>query len=263
MENAMLKPLLGAAALALAACAAAPVETASVETEVEASAKLAAVEAAVADPTRIEEHLERDAGRKPADVLAFAGVEPGDKVAELAAGGGYYTALLSRIVGAEGHVYAVDPSLIFEAFPPAKEGFPKYIAADPRENVSYSVQRLDALKLEEPLDAVFMVLYYHDTIWTGEDRAAMNKAIYDALKPGGVYLVLDHHALAGAPDSVTQDLHRMNAAIVKPEVIAAGFKLKAESDLFRNPGDPRDTSVFDAAWRGKTDRFVYLFEKPA
>lgn len=221
-----------------------------------------AVKGAVADTTRIEEQRARDEGRKPAEILKLAGIKKGDKVADLAAGGGYYTALLSRIVGEGGKVYAVDPQLIFDAFPNARDGFPNYLKKDPRNNVDYSVQRFDDLTLPEPVDAVFMVLYYHDTVWTGEDRAKMNKAIFDSLKPGGAFLVVDHHGAKGAGDDITKTLHRMDATPVIPEVTAAGFVLETDSDLLAHPEDPRDLSVFDGSIRGKTDRFVYLFRKP-
>ncbi|MEM9496051.1 MAG: methyltransferase domain-containing protein [Pseudomonadota bacterium] len=220
------------------------------------------VAAAIADKTRLKEHVARDEGRKPLEVLSFAGVKAGNKVADLAAGAGYYTALLSRIVGDAGKIYAVDPVRIFEAFPNARETFPGYLKEDPRGNVDYSVQKFDALKFDAPLDLVVMGLYYHDTVWTRADRAAMNKAIFDALKPGGTYLVIDHLAVAGADEAVTRELHRMVPGVVKPEVLAAGFEFAGETDVLANPDDPRDASVFDEALRGKTDRFVYLFRKP-
>ncbi|MEO1243392.1 MAG: methyltransferase domain-containing protein [Pseudomonadota bacterium] len=218
--------------------------------------------AAIGDPTRLDEHTARDDNRKPEAVLRFAGVKAGDSVADLAAGSGYYTALLSRVVGEDGEVYAVDPVRIFESFPNARDTFPNYAKNDPRNNVSYSVQKFDQLTFAAPLDAVVMGLYYHDTVWTGVDRAAMNKAIFDALKPGGLYLVFDHLAPEGAGDSVTEEHHRMVPGLVKPELEAAGFEFTGESDALAHPDDPRDISVFDETIRGRTDRFVFLFRKP-
>lgn len=226
------------------------------------SKSTAKIKAAIEDPSRPETHSERDAGRNPLAVLTFAGIKPGNKVADLAAGQGYYTALLSRVVGDDGSVHAVDPVRVFEAFPNARTTFPAYIESDPRSNVSYTVQKFDELSFPEQLDVVVMGLYYHDTLWTGVDRAVMNKAIYDALKPGGVYLVFDHFALAGADESVTQELHRMVPGVVQPEVEAAGFVFAGESDALANPEDTKDTSVFAEDVRGKTDRFIYLFKKP-
>ena len=220
------------------------------------------IDAAVDDNSRLEEHRVRDAGRKPRDVLKLIDLAEGDVVAELAAGSGYYAAILSRAVGSEGKVYAVDPKPIFEAFPDARKTFPRFQSLDPRGNIVYSVQNMDSLRIPEPLDSALMILYYHDTIWTGEDREAMNRAIFDALKPGGQFLLVDHHGESGAPDSITRELHRMDAAIVIPEVTAAGFVLERESTLLANPDDPRTTSVFDETWRGRTDRFIYVFRKP-
>ncbi len=222
----------------------------------------AGVADAVGDTTRLEDHKVRDGDRKPEAILTLAGVKKGGKVADLAAGSGYYTALLSRIVGEAGKVYAVDPTRIFEAFPNASKTFPAYLEKDPRDNIEYSVQKFDELSFGEPLDAIVMGLYYHDTVWTGADRTAMNKAIFDALKPGGVYLVIDHNAAADADEAVTKDLHRMTPGVVKPEVLAAGFSLAAQSDALANPEDQLTESVFADGVRGKTDRFVYLFRKP-
>ncbi len=218
--------------------------------------------AAVKDPTRIAEARARDAFRKPAEILAFAGVQPGDSVVEIVPGAGYDTALLSRVVGPSGRVYSVDSERLFEYMPSLRESFPKFIEADPRDNVEYSVQRLDALEMPAQVDFFWMSMFYHDTVWLGVDRAAMNRYIYEHLKPGGVYLVVDHHAAAGAGEAVAKDIHRIDAEQVRREVEAAGFRLAAMSDALMNMDDPRDVSVFDEALRGRTDRFAYKFVKP-
>lgn len=217
---------------------------------------------AVADPTRIAEARARDPFRKPAEVLAFAGIEPGDTVVEIVPGAGYDTALLSRVVGPSGKVYAVDSERLFEYMPSLRESFPKFMEADPRQNVEYSVQRLYALAVPAQVDFFWMSLFYHDTVWLGVDRAGMNRYIFEHLKPGGVYLVVDHHAAAGAGEAVTKDIHRIDAEQVRREIEAAGFRLAAISDVLMNMDDPRDVSVFDDALRGRTDRFVYKFVKP-
>lgn len=186
----------------------------------------------------------------------------GDNYPDIAVGGGYYTAILSRYLGAEGKIHAVDPSRIFEAFPQAKDGFPNYIKQDPRENVQYSVQKLDMFKVDEPLDHILMILYYHDTLWTGEDRPRMNAAFLDALKTGGSLLIVDHDAKPGTAAEVGKTLHRMDCDLIQQEVTAAGFVLEEASDLLRNADDPLDVSVFDTSWRGKTDRCVLKFKKP-
>jgi len=221
-----------------------------------------AIHQAVADTSRGEQARLRDSARRPAEVMKFSGLSSGDVVLEIAPGGGYYTALLSRVVGSGGRIYAVDPERIFEHFPDARKGFPAFMESDPRDNVNYSAQFLDEIDIPEPVDQVWMVLYYHDTIWTGEDRLKMNRAFYDALKPGGVYLLIDHHALAGAEDAVTRELHRMDASIARADIEAAGFVLDAESDILAHPDDPRTDSVFAPERRGKTDRFVWRFRKP-
>ena len=226
-----------------------------------AALAMALLNSAVRDPSRLDEHVLRDAGRKPAEMLDFAGVEPGDRILELVPGAGYYTALLSRAVGDTGEVVAVNPQRIFEHFPQAREGFPGYLEQDPRDNVSYSVQRLDELNVSGSFDQVWMVLYYHDTLWTGTDRGRMNRLIYDALKPGGTYFVIDHRAPPGAPESVGRELHRMDETIARREILAAGFVLHAESDLLDNAEDPLTDSVFGADRRGNTSRFVYRFRK--
>jgi predicted methyltransferase len=217
---------------------------------------------AVADTTRPADSRARDSARKPAEILIFSGIAEGDKIVEITPGGGYYTALLSRVVGDEGRVYAVDPERIFEFFPQGRDAFSAYIDSDPRKNVSFSSQFLDDIRIPGEVDQVWMVLYYHDTIWTGEDRAAMNRAFYDMLKPGGVYFVVDHHGLPGAGDGITRDLHRMDAATAKAEIEDAGFTLDAISDVLSNPSDPHDDSVFGEERRGKTDRFVWRYVKP-
>ena len=158
--------------------------------------------------------------------------------------------------------YAVDPKRVFQFFPQAKDAFHKFLQKDPLQNVEYSVQRLDELEVGEPLDAIFMVMYYHDTLWTGENKVEMNQRIFNALKPGGRFLIIDHHALDGAGIEVNKTLHRMDHASVVPEITQAGFKLILDSNLLANPVDPRNVSVFDKAWRGKTDRFIYVFERP-
>ena len=220
----------------------------------------------VSSPERSAEAVARDVYRKPAEVLAFSGVKPGDTVIEVAPGAGYYTALLSRVVGPDGLIIAVDPERLFEVFERGRLGFPAYIESDPRQNVRYSTQYLDRIEIppeqQGRVDQVWMVLYYHDTLWTGEDRQKMNQDFFNALKSGGRYLVIDHHAVAGAGPGVGQELHRMERTVALEEITAAGFRLVTESDLLQDAEDPRDDSVFAEHRRGRTDRFMLLFEKP-
>lgn len=220
-------------------------------------------EQAINSPTRLASQKARDAGRKPLQVLQAVGIEPGDVVGEFAPGRGYYSALISQIVGEEGKIYGVGPERIYTRMPNMRGGFLKYLEENPLANVEYTEQNFDEVTFPAPLDAILMVLYYHDTIWTNEDRAKMNTAIFDALKPGGRYLVIDHSGAPGTGPEVTQTLHRMDATPVKEEILAAGFRLAGDYDFLRNSEDPLDTGVFAPEWRGRTDRFVYVFEKPA
>ncbi|MHA6287748.1 class I SAM-dependent methyltransferase [Maricaulis sp. CAU 1757] len=220
------------------------------------------IEGAVADASRPPEDRQLDVSRHPAEVLLFAGVEPGWKVADLSAGGGYYTRILSAAVGEAGHVYAHNAQWVADRFPDTDQGLAN-LAAE-RANVTHVVAPIEqfASGVEEPLDAVFMVLFYHDTGWDGTDRTAMNAAIFDALEPGGVYLVIDHHAPNGTGIDHVEDWHRIEADLVREEIMAAGFELDAESDMLANTEDGRQISVFDPEIRRQTDRFVFRFRKP-
>ncbi|MEM8986091.1 MAG: methyltransferase domain-containing protein [Pseudomonadota bacterium] len=219
-----------------------------------------AVSNAVGAQTRSAAHKARDDMQKPTDILAFAGVKPGHVVADLGAGGGYYAAILSRVVGAEGTVYAANPSRLVERFATIDEGFKAYLRRETPDNVVYTVAKFDELTFEAPLDAAFMVLMYHDAVWSGVDRAQMNKRIYDALKPGGVYLVIDHAAQSGSGARDVQTLQRIEGETVRTEIEKAGFTFVGESNALANPNDPRTENVFGSL-RGRTDRFVYLFQK--
>lgn len=220
------------------------------------------IEDAVSDETRPEEDRLLDVNRHPAEVLLFAGLEHGWRVADLTAGSGYYTRVLSTAVGAEGHVYAHNPSWIAERFPEPNAALG--MLADDRANVTHVVAPIEtfAADIDEPLDGVMMVLFYHDTAWDETDRDAMNRAVYDALRPGGVYLVIDHHAPEGSGLEHVNTTHRIEASVVRAEIEAAGFVFDGESDMLANPDDPRDISVFDDSIRRMTDRFVYRFRKP-
>jgi predicted methyltransferase len=223
---------------------------------------LAVIDAAIKDSTRLGDARLRDPLRKPAEIMVFAGVTPGETIVELAPGGGYDTALLSRVVGPSGKIYAVDCERLFEYRPNLRDSFKNFIEADPRSNVEYSSQRFDALELPMNVDKVWMSMFYHDTVWLGVDRAAMNRSIFEHLKPGGVFLVIDHKALPGSGESAASELHRIDPALVRSEIEAAGFKFVAESDALAHPDDPHTDSVFSDERRGKTDRFVWKFVKP-
>jgi predicted methyltransferase len=222
------------------------------------------ITAAVADPARPAADRARDANRKPAECLTFAGVKPGDRIADLIPGGGYFTRLFAKAVGPKGYVYAYMPSDIDEVY--KKHGVSIPPPADPNyPNVSYIHAPVAKFVAPEKLDIVWTSQNYHDLhdkFFGPADVPAVNKAVYDALKPGGVYIVLDHAAEAGSGLRDTDTLHRIDEATVKKEVEAAGFKLVAESNVLHNPDDPHTTKVFDSSIRGKTDQFILKFRKP-
>ncbi|HXC49454.1 MAG TPA: hypothetical protein VN634_01100 [Candidatus Limnocylindrales bacterium] len=221
--------------------------------------------AIVAAPDRSEADRALDAGRKPVQLLAFLNLHPGMRVADLMSGGGYTAELLARSVGPTGVVYSQNNAFVTKKF-----------AAKPwserlRKRVMKNVVRVDR-ELEDPLppeatnlDAVVMVLFYHDTVWQNVDRDAMNRAIFNALKPGGQYVIVDHSGRPGTGTSETETLHRIEEKVVRDEVERAGFRLAAEADFLRNPNDTMDWNDSPTAAgkrRGTSDRFVLRFVRP-
>src|SRR5215469_18911108 len=218
------------------------------------------ITAAVADSARPAEDKQRDADRKPAETLAFAGVKPGDTVMEIAPGKGYYTRLLSAVVGPKGKVYAVtSPPQPDKPAPPVQA-----IAAEPHYgNVTVIMQPVKEVKLPQGVDLVWTSQNYHDFHNIPDvDVATINQDVFAALRSGGTYLVLDHAAEPGSGTRDTNTLHRIDEETVKQEVAAAGFKLVGESDILRNKNDPHTAKVFDPEIRGHTDQFVLTFTKP-
>jgi predicted methyltransferase len=215
---------------------------------------------AVADHARPAADTERDANRKPAETLAFAGVKPDDAVVELSPGKGYYTRLLSAVVGAKGSVTTVSSVPKPDAPPPPV----KTIAADPHyANLHPTFQKLAEVKLPPDTDVVWTTQNYHDFHNIPDlNMATLNKTVFDALKPGGTYFVLDHAAEAGSGTRDTNTTHRIDEETVKREVKAAGFELAGESDILRNKDDPRTGKVFEPPIQGHTDQFVLKFRKP-
>ena len=224
------------------------------------------IAAAVADAGRPDADKERDANRKPAETLAFAGVKSGEQIGELLPGGGYFTRLFSKAVGSKGHVYALVPERPANAPAdmPDLAARVKAIAADPNySNVSVVVAPFGKLAAPQPVDMVWTSQNYHDLHnIAAVDVAAFNKTVFDSLKPGGIYLVLDHAAEAGSGVRDTSTLHRIDPQTVKQEVLAAGFEFVGSSDLLRQSADSHTAKVFDPAIRGKTDQFILKFRKP-
>ena len=202
-----------------------------------AQAVLPDIAAAIADSSRPQADKDRDAARHPAEFMTFTGVKQGDKVAEFVPGGGYVTRLLARLVGKSGHIYATNLPTLNERF---KTGVNPIIADASYGNVSIIEQPFGELKFPEPLDVVLTSENYHDFQNNGmfkTDTNAMNKAVFAALKPGGIYIIADYVGAAGTGKTQTQSLHRIDPAVIKQEVTAAGFLLENESNAMMNPGD--------------------------
>ena len=223
------------------------------------------IQAIVTAKDRSEADRALDAGRHPGELLTFFDVKPGMKVAELFAGGGYTSELLARAVGKSGVVYGQNTRRILERF--AEKPWSERLARP----VMKQVVRVDR-ELDDPLppeakglDAVFSVLIYHDTVWLGADRDKLNQAVFAALKPGGVYAIVDHSGRTGSGTTETETLHRIEESAVRAEIERAGFKLAAEGQFLRNPADTRDwndSPLAAAERRGTSDRFVLKFVKP-
>lgn len=220
---------------------------------------------AVAAENRLERDLARDETRKPARVLDFFQIRASQRVADIQAGDGYYTELLSTIVGPEGEVIAVN-----NQFPRRfmGEAFDARIARESFDasNIVQADRELDAMDLPEgQLDRALLIRFYHDFEWQEVDRDQFNRDVFEALKPGGVYCIVDHHAKAGAGITEGKRLHRVEEALVRREVEAAGFVLEAVSYALEDPTDARDFNIFenDAARRDRTDRFMHFYRKPS
>lgn len=213
---------------------------------------------AVESPGRSTEHKDRDANRKPAEVLTLSGVKPGDRVIEFASFGQYFTTLISDVVGPKGAVYMYDLPYTEQRAGAASRAF---VAAHP--NSKYELVDYNTLKLPANVDIVFNVLYYHDLPLNEIDTASLNKRIFESLKPGGVFFVIDHNAAPGSGTRDTKKLHRIDPAIIRQEVTAAGFELVEESKLLAHPGDDHTQMVFAPGLRGLTDQSIFKFRKPA
>jgi len=223
------------------------------------------VSAAVDADDRSSDDKALDAGRKPAQVLAFFGIKPGMKVAELGAGGGYTTELLSRVVGPTGEVFGQNSPFILEKF--ANVPWSARLSKPLLRNVVRADREFDdPLPADATeLDAVLDVLFYHDTVWLGVDRAKMNKAVFAALKHGGVYGIVDHSAAPGSGLSGVKTVHRIDEKTLREEIESVGFRLAAEGSFLRNPSDTRDWNASPkeaGERRGTSDRFVLKFTKP-
>jgi predicted methyltransferase len=220
---------------------------------------------AISEEDRSDKDRVLDAGRKPGEVLGFFKVAPGQRIGELFAGGGYTTEILARTLGTSGKIYAQNTKEVMDKF--ARAPMTERLAKPQLANTTLLETPADAPFTPEAqnLDVVICNLNYHDYVWQKVDRTKLNAAVFAALKPGGVYGIVDHSAAKGSGVRDVETLHRIDEEIVKQEVTAAGFKLDAESEVLRNPADPRDWNASPtkaADKRGTSDRFVLRFVKP-
>jgi predicted methyltransferase len=224
------------------------------------------VAAAVADPRRPAQQVKLDAWRRPAVTVAFAGVKPGDRVADFMPGNGYFTRILSDVVGPTGRVYAFIPAEQIANCPPREIAGMQAIARDPSyANVTVLTGALADFHPPEPLDLIWTAQNYHDlhdSFLGPANVPALNRALFDALKPGGFLLVIDHVAAAGSGLRDTETLHRIDPERMRSEIEAAGFAFESKSEALRNAADDHERTVFDPVIRGKTDQVVFLFRKP-
>ena len=248
--------LAACAALALSACGSMDMGGPS------EAMRVAVVEAALVGPPRTDEDRARDASRMTAETLAFARVEPGDRVIDLMIGGGFFTRAFSAAVGPAGQVTAWQPDE-FVAF--SADYGAALAAADALPNVTGAGSAINTPDWPTGVDVIFTAQNYHDLhldAFPAGTAERVNAAAYAALRPGGYYVIVDHAAVAGADPSVADTLHRIDRDRVVREVTAAGFVLDGESDVLIRPADPMTASVFDPSIRGNTSQFMLRFRKP-
>ncbi len=234
--------------------------------------RLDRIRRAVDDPLRPQEDRDRDADRKPVEVLSFFGFDERMWIADLGAMDGYYTEILSSLVGPLGAVYAQNNAFVLQHLGKPLAARLTKLSRAGRVNVQRVDTELDEMRLPSALDGVLMVRFYHDLFWLPArdsertDRAEFLRRVYESLKPGGVFAVVDHSAQAGSGDRDARDrdrgLHRIDEELVRREILAAGFVLDAESNVLRRPEDTRDWEIHSDGRRDKTDQFMLRFVKP-
>jgi predicted methyltransferase len=232
------------------------------------SASQDAIPAALASPGRSAEDRAQDETRHAQEFLEFAGVAPGMRVLDAFSAGGYYTELLSRVVGSRGEVIAYN-NAAYERF--GEQSIARRYAGNRLPNVRQLTAEVDQLNVKPAsLDAVIFVMSYHDLYWRPADGswpptdpAQMLAKLHTGLKPGGVIVVQDHVAAPGGDTAeIVGALHRIDPAVVRRDFERAGFEFDAESKMLAHPGDDHSMLVFDPGIRGNTDQFVFRFRKP-
>lgn len=216
---------------------------------------------AVADKTRPATDRAQDVLRKPEQTLAFAGIKRGQAVADFLPGGGYFTRLLSDVVGPQGHVFMLETT----RWGQENIASDQKVIDEGRRNVSLDTASFGEFHLTAPVDVFWTSRNYHDLLvakYGVVDMAAFNRHVFNSLKPGGVYIVLDHSAVAGSGAAQAPTLHRVDQDFVRKQVEAAGFRFEGESPILRNPADDRSKPIFDKAIQGHTDQFLLKFRKP-
>jgi len=250
----------------LSACGQQADETTPIASET-AEPAISIYAAALENPSRPEADRDRDAGRHPAKVLKFFGIESGATVLDMFSGGGYYTEMLAHVVGDSGHVVShMNQAML--AF--SGDEFEMRHTDNRLPNVEVLMAENNELDLDaNRFDAIIMTLNYHDLYWESEkynwakiEVENFLAELVEGMRPGAILGIVDHYAAAGAPSETGSTLHRIDRGIVIAEVEAAGLVLEEESDLLRNADDDRSKSVFDPEIRGKTDRFILRFKKP-
>ena len=219
------------------------------------------IASAVADKARPADYRAADSYRKPAETLAFAGVRPGMTVGEFYPAGGYFTRMLSDVVGPSGHVYGIENDRWQDSYKNDKA----MLAEGKWKNVSIDVKPFGTVAFPRPLDLAWVTQNYHDmriAKYGKVDTVAFDRAVYKALKPGGIYFILDHQGAPGLTNAQIEKLHRINRDVVVKEVTAAGFRLVDEGKFLRNARDDHSKPIFDPAVRGHTDQYALKFVKP-
>lgn len=224
------------------------------------------IDEAMAKPGRLAADIERDSRSRPEVVIPLLGLQPGSVVVDIFGGDGYYSELLAAVVGSEGEV-VLQNNLAYKKY--AAKGLARRFDGRAIDNVSLLVSEADDLQLGEGrFDAALIIMSYHDVYhideaggWSAIDVDSFMRQIHAGLKPGGRFLIVDHAAAAGSGNRDSNVLHRIERSFAIEDIERFGFTLAATSDVLSNPADNHELSVFDPKVRGKTDRFVLVFEK--